>query len=136
MCQHEACASRATSTDRCAGRSIWERRYRLPRRRLGMLSLALAGVLGAACSGQGSGRAQPGAPLLAVPARNSWPPQFSQASPEAQQAYRFAVAHPDVLQYIPCYCGCGSVGHTSNKDCYLREVRPGGVVVLDPHGFG
>ncbi len=136
MCQHEEDGSCASSMDRRPGGGTGDRPYRLPRRSLGMLSLALAGALGAACAGQRSGRAQPGAPLIAVPARNPWPPQYEQASPEAQQAYRFAVAHPNVLQYIPCYCGCGSAGHTSNKDCYIREVRPGGAVVLDPHGFG
>lgn len=145
MRQHHECGSRVTGEDFCvigeakdrrAGHDSLVRPYRLTRRRIGMLSLALAGALGVACQRQSSGRAQPGAPLIAVPARNSWPPQFAQASPEAQQAYRFAVAHPDVLQYIPCYCGCNSAGHTSNKDCYIREVRPGGVVVLDPHGFG
>jgi hypothetical protein len=24
--------------------------------------------------------------------------------PQVQEAYRFAIANPDVLKYIPCYC--------------------------------
>src|SRR5690242_10494412 len=35
-----------------------------------------------------------------------------------QQAYQFAVANPAVLKQIPCYCGCGGIGHTSNYSCY------------------
>lgn len=33
-----------------------------------------------------------------------------------QQAYQFAVANPDVMKHILCYCGCGAMGHTSNFD--------------------
>jgi hypothetical protein len=136
MCRHDCGHPWRGVTERSVGLETGERWRRVPRRGIGLLALALAGALGAACTGQQSGRARPDAPLIAVPPRNSWPPQFQQASPEAQQAYRFAVAHLKVLQYMPCYCGCGSIGHTSNKDCYIREVRPDGAVVLDPHGFG
>lgn len=35
-------------------------------------------------------------------------------------SYAYAVAHPEVLRYIPCYCGCGeSSGHTSVLDCFV-----------------
>lgn len=58
------------------------------------------------------------------------------APPQVKEAYRFAVANPDVLKQYPCYCGCGSVGHMSNLDCYIKEVRSGGAVVFDDHAFG
>ena len=74
--------------------------------------------------------------MLARPALDEWPPHFWQAPQEVQEAYRFAVANPDVLQYFPCYCGCVEDGHTSNKDCYIREQRPDGSVVLDLMNFG
>jgi hypothetical protein len=74
--------------------------------------------------------------LVAWPARNLWPAEFQQAAPEVQEAYRFAVANPMVLQYIPCFCGCVNQGHTSNKDCYVREFRPDGSVLLEPMSFG
>jgi len=136
MCRHDCADQWSGGKEGYWSREMAEHLRRVPRRGLGLLALVVAGALGAACTGQKSSRAQPDTQLIVVPQRNSWPPQFRQASPEAQQAYRFAVAHPEVLQYMPCYCGCGSIGHTSNKDCYIREVRPGGAVVLDPHGFG
>jgi hypothetical protein len=44
---------------------------------------------------------------------------------EWQQAYAYALARPDVLQWLPCHCGCGGMGHRSNLDCFFqrREVR-------------
>ncbi|MER3438076.1 MAG: hypothetical protein C4346_11105 [Chloroflexota bacterium] len=74
--------------------------------------------------------------LVAWPAKDRWPAVLNQASAEVQEAYRFAVAHPDVLRYIPCFCGCGAQGHTSNYDCYVREARADGSVLLDPMSFG
>ena len=53
-----------------------------------------------------------------------------------EEAYRFALANPDVLKQIPCYCGCGVVGHTSNYDCYVAEINDDGSAILDSHGFG
>jgi hypothetical protein len=58
------------------------------------------------------------------------------APPQVKEAYRFAVANPDVLKQYPCYCGCGSVGHMSNLDCYIKEVQAGGAVIFDDHAFG
>jgi hypothetical protein len=40
---------------------------------------------------------------------------------EVREAYRFAIANRDVLRYIPCYCGCGEQGHTSNASCYFQD---------------
>ena len=34
--------------------------------------------------------------------------------------YRFAVEHPEVLTSMPCTCGCGSLGHASNRACYVK----------------
>ena len=53
-----------------------------------------------------------------------------------QDAYRYAVANREVLQYMPCFCGCVDGGHASNWDCYVREVSPGGRIRLDTMSFG
>lgn len=74
--------------------------------------------------------------LIAHPALDQWPEQFRQAAPDVQEGYRYAVASQDILKYIPCYCGCVNQGYTSNRDCYVRESRPDGSVVLDPMSFG
>jgi hypothetical protein len=53
-----------------------------------------------------------------------------------QQAYQFAVANPDIIQHIPCYCGCGSMGHTSNYSCYVESVDAAGKIKFDGHALG
>ncbi|MBI2873926.1 MAG: hypothetical protein HYY09_02465 [Firmicutes bacterium] len=57
-------------------------------------------------------------------------------SQKAAVAYRFAVEKPDVLKYMPCYCGCEKDGHKSNLDCFVKEVKANGAVVYDPMGAG
>jgi hypothetical protein len=45
---------------------------------------------------------------------------------KARQAYEAAEAVPDVLEQIPCFCGCmKNPGHRNNLDCFT-----------DQHGFG
>ncbi len=57
-------------------------------------------------------------------------PDYVRALPgKWQEAYAFALARPDVLQWIPCYCGCGGLGHGSNLDCFFKQ--PG---VYEEHG--
>ncbi len=52
------------------------------------------------------------------------------------EAYQFAVDHPEVLNYMPCYCGCYEEdGHTSNTNCFVDSVE-GDTVTLDTMGFG
>ena len=74
--------------------------------------------------------------MLARPQFDEWPARFWSAKAEVQEAYRYAVANQDVIQYFPCYCGCVDDGHTSNKSCYVSAVRPDGYLVLDPMSFG
>jgi len=50
--------------------------------------------------------------------------------------YGFAGRHADVLDYIPCYCGCQAQGHRSNADCYVKaRSAAGGVTAWDEHGL-
>jgi hypothetical protein len=37
---------------------------------------------------------------------------------------------------IPCYCGCGNVGHTSNYDCYVSDVDAQSNITFDNHALG
>ena len=51
--------------------------------------------------------------------------------------YDFAAQHPEVLKFVPCYCGCGSQGHTANESCFVaRRDQKGNVLEWDTHGFG
>jgi hypothetical protein len=46
-------------------------------------------------------------------------PVFAETG-EAATLYRFAKERGDVLQWIPCTCGCATLGHTSNRSCYIK----------------
>lgn len=49
--------------------------------------------------------------------------------------YAAAGKATDILQWIPCYCGCGeSVGHRSNLNCFVAEKREDGSILWDDHG--
>src|SRR3954467_14733908 len=74
--------------------------------------------------------------LLAWPAEDRWPEQFHKASAKTQENYRFAVANQDLLQWMPCFCGCRDSGHTSNASCYVQQMRDDGSVLLDPMSYG
>lgn len=34
--------------------------------------------------------------------------------------YAFAAQNADTLAWIPCTCGCGDLGHASNRACYVK----------------
>src|SRR5581483_5536313 len=36
-------------------------------------------------------------------------------------AYMFAAEHPEILSYVPCFCGCERGGHKGNEDCFVAE---------------
>ena len=63
------------------------------------------------------------------------PDYVRSASPQVQEAYAYAVEHPEVLQYVPCYCGCGAV-HANNEECFVKERQPDGRILYDPMGAG
>jgi hypothetical protein len=111
-------------------------RLRVTRRDAMRLPLILSGLALVGCGGSGKGPGGVGSELLAWPAKDLWPKQFQDATPQVQEAYRYAVANPEVMRYFPCFCGCGAQGHTSNLDCYVREYRDDESVVLDAMSFG
>ncbi len=64
-------------------------------------------------------------------------PQAMQTAPErVREAYQFAAANPAALQNVPCYCGCGAMGHTSNYSCYIKQAKADGTFVFDEHALG
>ena len=64
-------------------------------------------------------------------------PAEVQAAPVVvQQAYQFSAANPDITKNIPCYCGCGSIGHTSNYACYVSGADDKGAITFDNHALG
>jgi hypothetical protein len=58
-------------------------------------------------------------------------------SPEViTAAYRFAAEHPEVLTYVPCFCGCERGGHRGNEDCFVKaRAANGDVTEWEEHGM-
>lgn len=82
--------------------------------------------------------------LLENPQRQSYeiapltgmPLEVQSAPVTVKQAYQFAVANPDILSQLPCYCGCGGMGHTSNYSCYISGEGDNGELTFDNHALG
>jgi hypothetical protein len=64
------------------------------------------------------------------------PAEVQSAPVSVRTAYQFAAANPDVMEQLPCYCGCGSIGHESNYDCYVSGIEADGSVRFDGHALG
>lgn len=64
------------------------------------------------------------------------PSDVQSASAAVRESYQFAAANPGVMKNIPCYCGCGNIGHTSNYDCYVSDVDAQGKITFDNHALG
>jgi len=72
----------------------------------------------------------------ALAPESSLPANIRQAPQGVRDAYRFAIANRRILAQIPCFCGCGTEGHKSNADCYIKDVKADGSIVFDPMSFG
>src|SRR5262245_34441464 len=62
---------------------------------------------------------------------NLLPEDIRSAPGEVREAYQFAIANRNTLRYIPCYCGCGAAGHTSNASCYVKDSSTADKLVFD-----
>jgi hypothetical protein len=73
-------------------------------------------------------------PVLHLPAID---PRLLPRPPEVIQAvYRYAAEHPEVLRYVPCFCGCNEMGHRSSEDCFVkRRSNNGTVTEWNEHGI-
>lgn len=104
-----------------------------PARRLVFPLLILSLLLSAFLSACSTGETDHAYPMASM---DDMPAGVQSAPVTVQQAYQFAAANPDVLTRLPCYCGCGSMGHTSNYSCYVSSVDAGGAITYDPHALG
>lgn len=63
------------------------------------------------------------------------PTFLDKGDPQIKLIYQIAGLSNDLLQWIPCYCGCGEeAGHKNNGNCFIKEVKKDGSVVWDDHG--
>lgn len=94
-----------------------------------VVMILLSGLVLAGC---GSGKTEVAHQYHMAPLKDM--PQDVQSAPvRTQEAYQFAVANPETADAIPCYCGCGGMGHTSSYDCYVAGVDEMGVMQFDNH---
>ena len=63
-------------------------------------------------------------------------PDYVMSAPEdVRMAYQFAMDRPDIIMWMPCYCGCGGhSGHKSAKNCFIKESSTADNVQFDEHG--
>jgi hypothetical protein len=78
-------------------------------------------------------KAAPSGPLPPIPFQDYPAPRPPQV---VQAVFEFAARHPEVLQYVPCFCGCENSGHRGNDDCFVRSRDGNGRVTWEPHGYG
>jgi Protein of unknown function with PCYCGC motif len=58
------------------------------------------------------------------------------AAPDVVRAiYEFAARRPDVMRYVPCFCGCERNGHKDNEDCFVSARAADGRPEWDTHGL-
>ena len=117
-------------------------------------ALAIAGVFAYSRSSQpdqSAPAAQAAAPAVIDPPasaklgprpQNNLPPlPFQAYAPPrpmetVKAVYKFAAEHPEVLSYVPCFCGCERGGHRGNDDCFVKSRNAqGDVTEWEPHGL-
>ena len=108
----------------------------LNKRRVLLLVFVLLILASGLLSGCGSSTSPEAEHDLAMAPIAEMPMDVQNAPVVVRQAYQFAAANPDVMKQVPCYCGCGKMGHTSNYACYVAEVAADGKITYDPHALG
>jgi len=70
-------------------------------------------------------------------AESAWAhrPDFTHASAATEAAYAYALNTPRVIEWFPCYCGCGTMGHRSNLDCYFKPTADGTITFEEHASF-
>ncbi len=99
-----------------------------------MALMISASILLPSCSSAGNSSSD--STGLAMASMDGMPAEVRSAPTTVQQAYQFAAANPEVMKHIPCYCGCGAMGHTSNYSCYISAVDASGTITYDSHALG
>ncbi|MGG0185250.1 PCYCGC motif-containing (lipo)protein [Bacillus rhizoplanae] len=65
-------------------------------------------------------------------------PSFLSSAKNGQvsQIYGMVGENIELLEWIPCYCGCGeNSDHKSNKDCFIREIKQSREVTWRSHAM-
>jgi hypothetical protein len=93
-----------------------------------LLGIVLLAAL-PSCGGQSQGQ-------LTMMPLDEMPASVQSAPSSVQQAYQFTTVNPNIMKQIPCYCGCGAMGHTSNYSCYVQSMDASGTITFENHALG
>jgi hypothetical protein len=96
-----------------------------------LLVMLLTTTAMSACSPSDSGKVY----LYMLP-MDKMPEEVQNAPVTVQEAYQFAARNPEIMKDIPCYCGCGDIGHASNYECYVSNVDEQDHITFDNHALG
>ena len=101
-----------------------------------VVGLAAVLLLGSGNSGSsGAPQAEQTAADTAGSGAAGMPGYVMSASEDVQMAYQFAMDRPDIMMWMPCYCGCGGhSGHKSAKNCFIKESSTATNIQFDEHG--
>jgi|GEM_PF-1232356 len=106
-------------------------------------AVAIVVIVGATLTWLNSGKSSPQptaktptGPVTEIAAAGPLPTWLKTADPNIIADYAWAAEHYEELRYIPCYCGCNSVGHTGNSSCYYRWDKDGKILGYDAHALG
>jgi hypothetical protein len=71
---------------------------------------------------------------------STWPPLPASVTPShpldfIHAAYAFAFRRPDIVEYLPCYCGCERQGHRSLHACFVKGRTESGQPQWDGMGY-
>ena len=95
-----------------------------------VVGLAVVFVSGAGSDGQGATTA-----VQNQETDRALPGYVMTAGDQVAMAYQFALDRPDVMLWMPCYCGCGGhSGHKSARDCFVKPASSSGNIQFDEHG--
>lgn len=87
-----------------------------------LAAIAALAVAAVVTTVAGSGRG--GGPHPPAPSAESL--DLTKVSAEVASHYRYAQAHSDQYQLIPCWCGCEQfLGHRNLADCFVRSDGKG-----------
>lgn len=100
-----------------------------PRKRRGALPYVLIGVILASAIGAFSLSMKGAEKNIETPsAVKSELPAFAKINRQTALAYAYALENPQILEKIPCYCGCyipvamhGGFEHKNNKNCFIKD---------------
>jgi len=103
-----------------------------------IVAFLVTGTVATGCTGDHAASATPTAHAamagMSAAQTMAWEarPAYTHNSERTEQAYLYAMQHPMVIQWMPCYCGCGAMGHGNNLDCYF-DPTPDGSIKFQEH---